>query len=85
MVPTGLCVTRHTYLSLSHCFDNDWAVFVGVPLPQLPTLSSLRVSFFLDVCVCYTISTVFQAFFVSLFQSALKDVITKQHSSLSTY
>jgi hypothetical protein len=42
-----------------------WAVFVGVPVPQQPTTSNLRVFFFLYVCFCFAISTVFQAFFVS--------------------
>jgi len=55
----------HTYRSLSNCFHNAWAVFVGVSVPQQPTSSSLRVFFFLYVCFCFAISTVFQAFFVS--------------------
>ena len=38
---------------------------MGVSVPQQPTNSSLRVFFFLYVCFCFTISTVFQAFFVS--------------------
>jgi hypothetical protein len=38
---------------------------VGVPVPQQPTASGLRVFFFLYVCFCFAISTVFQAFFVS--------------------
>jgi hypothetical protein len=36
-----------------------------VSVPQQPTTSSLRVVFFLYVCFCFAISTVFQAFFVS--------------------
>jgi hypothetical protein len=36
-----------------------------VSVPQQPTNSSLRVFFFLYVCFCFAISTVFQAFFVS--------------------
>jgi len=55
----------HTYQSLSHCFHNAWAVFMGVSVPQQPTTSTLRVFFFLYVCFCFAISTVFQAFFVS--------------------
>ena len=53
------------YRSLSNCIHNAWAVFVGVSVPQRPTSSSLRVFFFLYVCFCFAISTVFQAFFVS--------------------
>jgi hypothetical protein len=38
---------------------------MGVAVPQQPTTSTLRVFFFLYVCFCFGISTVFQAFFVS--------------------
>ena len=55
----------HTYQSLSKCFHNAWAIFVGVSFPQQPTNSGLRIFFFLYVCFCFAISTVFQAFFVS--------------------
>jgi len=55
----------HTYQSLSYSFQNAWAVFVGVSVPQQPTNSSLRFFFFLYVCFCFAISTIFQAFFVS--------------------
>jgi len=61
----SVCNETHTYRSLSHCFYNAWAVFVGVSVPQQPTSSTLRVFFFLYVCFCFAISTVFQAFFVS--------------------
>jgi len=55
----------HTYQSPSNCFNNVWAFFVAVSLPQQPTTSSPRFFFFLYVCFCFSISTVFQAFFVS--------------------
>jgi hypothetical protein len=61
----SVCNETHTYQSLSNCFHSVWAVFVGVSVPQQPTTSSLRILFFLYVCFCFTISTVFQAFFVS--------------------
>jgi len=61
----SVCNVTHTYQSLSHCFHNAWAVFLGVAVPQQPTISTLRVFFFLYVCFCFAISTVFQAFFVS--------------------
>jgi len=61
----SVCNETHTYRSLSNCFHNAWAVFVGVSVPQQPTSSNLRVFFFLYVCFCFVISTVFQAFFVS--------------------
>jgi len=61
----SVCNETHTYQSLSNSFHNVWAVFVGVSVPQQPTASSLRVFFFLYVSFCFTLSTVFQAFFVS--------------------
>jgi len=61
----SVCNETQTYQSLSNCFHNVWAVFVGVSVPQQPTNSSLRVLFFLYVCFCFAISTIFQAFFVS--------------------
>jgi hypothetical protein len=61
----SVCNEAHTYRSLSNCFYNVWAVFVGVSVPQQPTTSGLRVFFFLYVCFCFAISTVFQAFFYS--------------------
>jgi hypothetical protein len=61
----SVCNETHKYWSLSHCFYNAWAVFVGVSVSQQPRSSNLRVFFFLYVCFCFAISTVFQAFFVS--------------------
>ena len=61
----SVCNETHTYQSLANCFHNAWAVFVAVSVPQQPTSSSLRAFFFLYVCFCFAISTVFQAFFVS--------------------
>jgi len=65
MYPTGMCNETHTYQSLSHCLYNVWAVFMGVSVPQQTIISTLRVFFFLYVCFCFSISTVFQAFFIS--------------------
>jgi len=61
----SVCNETHTYQSLSTCFHNAWAVFMGVSLPQQPTSSILRVFFILYICFCFAVSTVFQAFFVS--------------------
>ena len=43
-------------------------MFIGVSVPQQPTTSTLRVFFFLYVCFCFAISTVFRAFFVSFLE-----------------
>jgi hypothetical protein len=61
----SVCNETHTYQSLSDCFHNVWSVFVAVSVPRQPRSSTLRVLFFLYVCFCFAISTVFQAFFVS--------------------
>ena len=61
----SVCNEEHTYQTLSNCFHNAWAILMSVSVPQQPTTSSLRVFFFLYVCFCFAISTVFQAFFVS--------------------
>jgi uncharacterized membrane protein len=61
----NVCTETHKYWSLSNCFYNAWAVLLGVSVSQQPRSSSLRVFFFLYVCFCFAISTVFQAFFVS--------------------
>jgi len=55
----------HTYQSLSYSFQNALSVLVGVGVPQQPTNSSLRFFFLVYDCFCFSISTVFQAFFVS--------------------
>ena len=61
----SVCNVTHTYQSFSHSFHKAWAVFMAVAVPQQPINSTLRVFFFLYVCFCFAISTVFQAFFVS--------------------
>jgi len=61
----SVCNETHTYQSLSNCFQNAWAVFLAVSVPQQPVTSSFRTFFLLYVCFCFAISTVFQAFFVS--------------------
>jgi len=49
---------RHTHIC--HC-----QTVVGVSVPQKPTTSTLSFLFYLYVCFCFAISTVFQAIFVS--------------------
>jgi len=74
----------HIYKSLSNCFHHTWAVFVGVSVPQQPTCSNLRVFFFLYVCFCFAIRTVFQAFFVSylvepMYEKKLESLVDLQN------
>jgi len=67
LLTTGVfwCAGNGPYRSLASCFQNTWSVFVAVSVPQQPTNFNLRLFFFLYVCFCFAISTVFQAFFVS--------------------
>jgi hypothetical protein len=53
------------YKSLSQTFNYAWAVFVGVSVAQMPITFRMRFLFFLFVCYCFVINTVFQAFFTS--------------------
>jgi hypothetical protein len=53
------------YKTLSYCFYNVWAVFMGVSVTAMPRSHSLRMLFFAFVCYCLAMSTLFQAFFIS--------------------
>ena len=61
------CVTKESipYRYLSQCFSNAWAILLGVSVAEMPRTLRLRVFFFLFVCYCFAINTVFQAFFTS--------------------
>jgi len=54
----SVCNETHIYHSLSNCFHNAWAVFVGVSVPQQPTNSSRRV-FFLCTSVFLSLLALF--------------------------
>jgi hypothetical protein len=53
------------YKTLSYCFYNMWAVLMGVSVTTMPRSCCLRMLFFVFVCCCFALSTVFQAFFIS--------------------
>lgn len=61
------CVSKEpiAYRNLSQCCSEAWAVFLGVSVAEMPTTFRLRVFFFLFVCYCFAINTVFQAYFTS--------------------
>ncbi|GFG32908.1 hypothetical protein Cfor_01400 [Coptotermes formosanus] len=62
---TSMTKESIVYRYLSECFTNTWAVFLGVSVPEMPRNFRLRIYFFLFVCYCFVISTVFQAYFTS--------------------
>jgi FtsH-binding integral membrane protein len=47
-----VCNETHKYQSLPQYFHNVWAVCMEVSVPRKPTISILRVFFFLYVCFC---------------------------------
>jgi hypothetical protein len=61
------CVTKESlaYRNLSQCCSKVWAAFLGVSVAEMPRTFRLRIFFFLFVCYCFAINTVFQAYFTS--------------------
>lgn len=55
----------NTYQLLHHDFYNVWSVLLGQSVPKLPITSHLRCTFFLFVCFCFAMNTVFQTLFIS--------------------
>lgn len=53
------------YKTLSYCFYNVWAVLMGVSVTEMPRSCCLRALFFIFVCYCFAMNTLFQAFFVT--------------------
>ena len=68
----GLANWRHSSLkdsrafqTLPFCLYNAWAVSMGVSATNTPNNWTFRFLFFVYVCYCFAMSTVFQAFFTS--------------------
>jgi hypothetical protein len=51
--------------TIPQCMYNAWSIFIGVSVPEMPRSWKVRIFFLIYVCYCFTLSTVFQAFFVS--------------------
>ncbi|PSN30752.1 hypothetical protein C0J52_25970 [Blattella germanica] len=54
--------TLFCYNTLPSCVLNAWAVFLSASVPGMPTGSMFRIFFFLFVCFCFALNTVFQSF-----------------------
>ena len=69
------CVKKESiaYRNLSQCCSTVWAVFLGVSVAEMPRTFRLRVFFFLFVCYCFAINTVFQAYFTSFLMEPIYD------------
>ncbi|KAJ4452026.1 hypothetical protein ANN_03540 [Periplaneta americana] len=66
MITQHLNITTDNRLrSFGSCLVTIWSVFLGVSVPQQPSVSVLRFIFITFVFFSLTISTVFQAFFTS--------------------
>jgi hypothetical protein len=55
----------NTYKLLYNDFYNVWSILLGQSITKLPRAFHLRCTFFLFVCFCFAMNTVFQTLFVS--------------------
>jgi hypothetical protein len=55
----------HKYRNIFNCFSDSWAVVLGVSVPAIPYIASLRVFFISWVIYSLSVSNIFQTFFVS--------------------
>jgi ABC-type amino acid transport substrate-binding protein len=53
------------YRTISNCFYNVWATFLGISVPKMPVTDHLKIFFVMLVWFSLAISTVFQAFATS--------------------
>ncbi|KAJ9586464.1 hypothetical protein L9F63_019902, partial [Diploptera punctata] len=53
------------YMYLSTCFYKLWAIVVGVAAPDISHTTNMRIFIILWILYCYSMSTIFQAFFAS--------------------
>lgn len=53
------------YRTISNCFYNVWATFLGISVPKMPVTDHLKIFFVMLVWYSLAINTVFQAFFTS--------------------
>jgi hypothetical protein len=53
------------YRTISNCFYNVWATFLGVSVPKMPVTDHLKIFFVILVWYSLAINTVFQAFVTS--------------------
>jgi len=69
------CLTKESlaYRNLSQCCSKVWAAFLGVSVAEMPRTFRLRVFFFMFVCYCFAINTVFQAYFTSFLIEPIYD------------
>ena len=55
----------NTYKLLHKDVYNVWSILLGQSVPKLPITSQLRCTFFLFLCFCFAMNTVFQTLFIS--------------------
>jgi hypothetical protein len=54
----------NTSRTIADCMFSAWGIFIGVSVTEIPTIWKQRNFFLFYVCYCFSMSTVFQAFFV---------------------
>jgi len=67
------------YRTISNCFYNVWATFLGISVPKMPVTDRLKIFFVMLVWYSLAMSTVFQAFLTSCL---IEPVFQKQITSL---
>ena len=76
------------YRNFSYSCYVIWAVATSVSVPEMPKCSKLRIFFFLWVCYCLVMSTVFQSFFTGFLivpgivkqALSIEDLISKNYT-----
>jgi hypothetical protein len=66
---SALVTESQSYREISRCIYIVWSVSLGVPVPQMPRSSRLRVIFSLFLCYCFVMGIVFQGHFISFLVS----------------
>ena len=59
----SLLMDAEKYRNILKCFSDSWAILLGIPVPQIPYITSLRVIFMACVMCSLLLNNIFQAFF----------------------
>jgi hypothetical protein len=64
-VSVSTVMESKNFRTLSSCFYNEWAISLGIGVPQLPISSRLRMVFLLSVWYYFAMNLIFQVSFMS--------------------
>ena len=66
MAKLSACKETFTgFRKLAQCFSAAWATLLGISVPELPTHWEMRCFFIIYIWYCFSINTIFQAFFTT--------------------